>query len=202
MTQETDEPISDAARAFEDLRAEISFARHAVEGLTAVREKITDYTPTLGEMSAQLTALQSKLERIERSPAFALTPAALTVEIVRAATAARAEDARKLDQTRDALSRSIGRIDGIVHRGQAAEGQRRRLIWSCSGSAVAAMLLWSVLPGAIARALPESWHVPEWMAARTMGTDMAAAAQRLHEVASEASPRQLPPQARQVTLRE
>lgn len=185
MTEETDEPISDAVRAFEDLRAEISLTRHAVEGLTAAREKIPDYTPTLGEITGGLEELQSSLERIEQHPAFALTPAALSVEIVKAAGVARAEDSRKLDEAREALSRSIGRIDGIVHRGQAVEGQKRRLIWSCAGSAVAAVLLWSVLQGTIARTLPASWHVPEWMAARTMGTDMSSAAQRLHEAATK-----------------
>lgn len=185
MTQETDEPISDAARAFEDLRAETSLTRHAVEGLTAARERIPDYTSTLGEMAADLKALQDALVRIEQCPAFALTPAPLAMEIVKAAGAARAEDARKLDEVREGLSRSIGRIDGIVHRGQAAEGQKRRLIWGCAGTAVAAVLLWSVLPGAIARALPASWHVPEWMAARTMGMDMPSAALRLQETASK-----------------
>lgn len=181
MTQPPDEPISDITCALEDLRAEISLTRHAVEGLTAVRERIPDYTPTLGEMSADLEALHNALKRIENSPAFGLTPAALTVEIAKAATAMRADDARKLDEAREALSRSIGRIDGIVHSAQAAEGQMRRLVWSCVGTAVAAILLWSTLPGAIARALPESWHVPEWMAARVMGTDMPTAARRLLE---------------------
>jgi hypothetical protein len=185
MTQELHALISDNARAFEDLRAEISLIRHAVEGLTAVRERVPDYTPTLGEMSEDLRALQDALERIESNPAFGLTPAALAMEIANAASVTHTEDARMLDETRDALSRSIGRIDGIVHRGQAADGWGRRLIWSCAGSAVAAMLLWSVLPGAIARTLPESWHVPEWMAARTMGTDLSTAAQRLKTASRE-----------------
>jgi len=188
MTQEPHAPIGDIARALEDLRAEISLIRHAVEGLTAVRERAPDYTPTLGEMSADLEMLQSTLGQIRQSPALALTPATLTVEIVKAAAAARLEDVRKLDEVREALSRSIGRIDGIVHRGQAAEGQKRRLVWSCTATAIAAMLLWSVLPGVVARTLPGSWHVPEWMAARTMGTDMSSAAQRLQETASEGSP--------------
>lgn len=179
MTQETDEPISDAARAFEDLRAEISHIKHALKGLTAVREDIPDYRPTLGEMSEGLKALHATLERIEQSPAFALTPAGLALEIVKAASAARLEDARKLDEARDALFRSIGRIDGIVHRGQAVDGQKRRLIWSCAGTAVAATLVWSVLPGAIARSLPASWHVPEWMAARTLGLDQREASKRM-----------------------
>ena len=184
MTQEPHAPISDIARALEDLRAETSLTRYAVEGLTAARERIPDYTPTLGEMSEDLRALQDALERIEQSPAFALTPAELTEEILKAAGAARAEDARRLDEAREALFRSIGRVDGIVQRGQTVEGQRWRLIWCCAGSTIAAILLWSVLPGAIARALPASWHVPEWMASRTMGTDMEAAGRRLQEAAS------------------
>jgi hypothetical protein len=195
MTQEPHEPTSDIARALEDLRAEMSYTRHAVEGLTAVRERTPDYAPTLGAITAQLETLQSTLDQIVRSPAIALTPATLTVEIMKAATAARAEDARKLDETRETLSRSIGRIDSIVQRGQAADGQRRRLARCCAGSMIAGMMLWSVGPGAIARALPASWYVPEWMAARTMGTDMATAAQRLHEARSMDHPRkQLPGQ--------
>ena len=66
MTQEPHAPISDIARALEDLRAETSLTRYAVEGLTAARERIPDYTPTLGEMSEDLRALQDALERIER----------------------------------------------------------------------------------------------------------------------------------------
>src|ERR1043165_4563560 len=111
MTQEPYAPITDTARALEDLRTEISLTRHAVEGLTAARERIPDYTPTLGEMSEDLKVLQNALDRIEQRPAFALTPAALTAEIVKAAGAARADDSRKLDEAREVLSRSIGRID-------------------------------------------------------------------------------------------
>ncbi len=54
------------------------------KGLTAAREQIPDYTSTLGEMAADLKALQDALERIEQCPAFALTPAALAMEIVKA----------------------------------------------------------------------------------------------------------------------
>ena len=34
---------------------------------------------------------------------------------------------------------------------------------------LAGCLLWAILPGAFARALPESWHVPERMAAHVAG---------------------------------
>lgn len=170
MTQSTYESTGETTLAFEDLRAEISLLRRAVEGLTAARERMPDYTPTLGSMMAQLKSTQEALQRIERSPAVALTPIDLTKEIVQAATNARAEDARKLDEARDTIARSIGRIDGIVERGQSVEGQSRLLRQSCAATALVTILLWSILPGAIARSLPASWHVPEWMAARIVGS--------------------------------
>jgi len=45
---------SDAATAFEELRREVSLARAAVEGLTAARERIPDYSETLAAMLAAL----------------------------------------------------------------------------------------------------------------------------------------------------
>lgn len=171
MTQPTEISAGETALAFEDLRAEISLLRRAVEGLTAAREHMPDYTPTLGSMMAQLKTTQEALQRIECSPAVALTPVALTKEIVNAAANARAEDARRLDEARGAIARSIGRIDGIVERGQSVEGQSRLMRRSCAATAMATILLWSILPGAIARSLPSSWHVPEWMAARIVGPE-------------------------------
>lgn len=88
-------------------------------------------------------------------------------------------DARLHQAARDTLAQSIGRLDGIVERGQAVDRlQRTRLIHAGSGL-LAGMLIWSFLPGAIARSLPESWHVPEWMAARTLGLEEKAATRRM-----------------------
>ena len=158
-----------SAQAFEELRGEVSLTRRAVEGLTAARERLPDYSETLGAMSEALGAALSRLEQIARSPAIRLTPEAIAVELLKASAAARAEDARLIHEARDALSLSIGRVDGIVERGQAADQQIRKQIWSATSGALAGILIWSVLPGAVARALPTSWHVPEWMAARTLG---------------------------------
>lgn len=178
-------PIEDFTQAFEALRGETSLIRAAVEGLTAARERLPDYSVTLGQMAEALQEAADGINRIERSPAVRLSPAALTLEIIKAGTDARVEDARRLDEAREAIARSVGRIDGIVERGQAADRQFHRLIWSCSGSALAGILLWSILPGALARTLPESWHVPEWMAARTMHMGKEEAGRRLIAVADE-----------------
>lgn len=172
-------PIEDIAAAFEGLRREVSLTRSAVEGLTAARERVPDYSVTLAKMAETLAQNAAGIGRIEASPAVRLTPAALSQEIIKASTSAREVDARRLEATNEALLRSIGRIDGIVERGQAADRQLRRQIWSAAGGALAGVALWSVLPGALARSAPESWHVPEWMAARTMGMDKEEAGQRL-----------------------
>ena len=186
MTQQIDHIAqNDTARAFEELRGEVSLMRAAVEGLTAARERIPDYTATLGSMSEKLMATFAALDRIEHSPAMRLSPEAMTTEIVKAGSSARIEDARMLHEARDGLARAIGRIDGIVDRGQAAAGQIQRLRWYCAATALAVLLLWSILPGALARLLPGSWHVPEWMAARTIGTDPRTAGERLIAVADQ-----------------
>ncbi len=159
------------AQAFDELRGEVSLTRRAVEGLTAARERVPDYSVTLGTMSAALDAAVAALARIEASPAMRLSPAAMTAEIVKAGAAARADDAKLVQEARDTMLRAIGRVDGIVERGQAADRQVRQRVWNAVGGAVAGMLVWAVLPGMVARALPASWHVPEWMAARTLRVD-------------------------------
>jgi hypothetical protein len=180
------DPTDDISGAFEALRGEVSLTRLAVEGLTAARERIPDYSVTLGQMAHALKAATSGIERIERSPAVSLSPTAMTAEIVKASVEARAEDRTLLTSTRDALARSIGRVDGIVERGQAADRQWKRVLWATGGGAFAGMLLMSVLPGAVARSLPASWHVPEWMAARTIGLDQRRAGARMIITAAKA----------------
>ncbi len=177
LTSDTDPDAT--AQAFDELRGEVSLTRRAIEGLTAARERVPDYSVTLGRMTAALDAAVGALARIEASPAVRLSPAALTAEIVEAGAAARAEDAKLIHETRDAMQRVIGRVDGIVERGQAADRQVRQRVWSAAGGALAGMLVWAVLPGMVARALPASWHVPEWMAARTLRIDQQKVDRRI-----------------------
>jgi hypothetical protein len=166
---DTDPSQTAIAAAFEELRREVSFTRAAVEGLTAARERIPDYTTTLGQIAERLKTTAAAADRIERAPAVSLSPDAMTAEIVKAGTAARAADARLIQDARDALSQTIGRVDGIVKRGQAADRQFEQRVWASVGGMVGGILIWSVLPGAVARSLPSSWHVPQWMAERTLG---------------------------------
>ena len=163
----------DPTQAFESLRQEISLLHTAIQGLTAAREKIPDYSPTLGAISRQLAAMSEGIARVEQAPAVKLTPSMMVQQLAKGASDARADDKRQMDEARASLHQVVGRIDGIVVRATATHHQRKREIWLVISSFFAGILLWSFLPGMIARSLPESWHVPKWMAARTLGTDGA-----------------------------
>ena len=181
MTDETAQtaPADDPAVAFEELRRAVSLTRAAIEGLTAARERIPDYSDTLGEILVVQKGADNRLSRIERSPAISLSPAAMAAEIVKASEVARSADQKQMHEVRDEMLRAIGRIDTMIDHGRAAHHQRRLLISTGVGAAAVAMLLMAILPGAVARSLPASWHVPEWMAARTIGLDQREAGERM-----------------------
>lgn len=165
------ETADDAAMAFDQLGRRISLLQAAIEGLAAERGNIPDYTDTLGDMGARLSGIDKQLTAIGNRPAMKLSPAAMTEELQRLAVEARAEDRTSLSEARNALVRALGQVDGIVLRSRATQDQRRRLVGAGAGGFIAGILLWSVLPGAIARSLPESWGVPKWMAERTLGCE-------------------------------
>lgn len=158
----------DPSQAFEALRQEISLLHNAIQGLTAAREKIPDYAPTLNAIGKLIRTGLEGVERIEQAPAVKLTPAAMVRELNQAAGQVRAEDKRQIDEARAALHHAIGRIDGLAERAMSNDRQRQRERWIGCGAFFAGILLWSFLPGVIARSLPASWHVPEWMAERTL----------------------------------
>jgi len=85
------------------------------------------------------------------------------------------------------MARSIGQIDAITMRGQAADDQVRWLVWAGVGGFLVGIIFWAIFPGMIARALPQDSHVPEWMAAKTMGMDQRAAGVRMVATAGPAN---------------
>lgn len=177
MTNESDE--TGIAAAFEELRREVSLARAAVEGLTAARERMPDYGPTLAAISETLKSTAAVTARIERSPAVSLSPEAMTAEIVKAGAGARSADAKLIHDASAALSRGCGQIDLMIKRGQAADRQLRQKGWIGVSGLLAGVLLWSFLPGTIARSLPADWAMPERLAAGMIGTDRWNAGQRM-----------------------
>ena len=172
----------EAARAFDDLRGEITLLRRAVERLAAERAEdahAPDYSETLGVISQNLSATAQRVDALVRSPALSLTPEETGRQIDAASFTARREDHRLFLAARQGLEEVAARLGRHLHSDIAAAEQRRRL-WQVGLAGIAAgMVLWATVAGGFARAMPASWLWPERMAARSLRMPMWEGGQRL-----------------------
>lgn len=160
-----------ATEAFSRLEREMALMRRAVEHLAAEKADITipDYTVTLGTISQRLGSAHQKLEVIAAKPAMQLTPESLAQRTDQAARQARQTDHEELRGARDQYDQAARELRGLVATVQTTHEQRRRVWWAAGGGLSAGCLLWAILPGVMLRALPDSWHGPEKMAAHIVG---------------------------------
>ena len=181
MTQDNTSTVdaSLAAHAFGELRAEISLLRRAVERLTDERTSQPDYAPSLEAISKRLEDVCVWAQRVSEKPALKLTPGSLASEIAAAAASSRAQDQRLLERSTAAMDAASARIDAMIARSRSVSEQDRELLWNRIAFAVAGIVTFAILPGAIARSLPVSWAVPERIASRMLGTDMWHAGQNM-----------------------
>ncbi|MDQ0248792.1 hypothetical protein J2W22_000839 [Sphingomonas kyeonggiensis] len=176
-TREVDTSL--AAHAFGELRAEISLLRRAVERLTDERSSQPDYAPSLEEISKRLEVVTSWVGNIAKQPAMRLTPEGIGSQIAAAAVASRECDQQMLQRAAAGMDAAAGRIDAMIARSRSTVEQNRELLHNRIAFAVAGMVTFAILPGAIARSLPVSWAVPERIAARMLDADMWRAGQRM-----------------------
>ena len=154
MSQDIVPAASDPARAFEDLRGEVSLLRRAVQGLTAERENAPDYLPTLQQMVERLDWLTREVERISKAPAMELNAETLTRRLEQASDHARTEASRLVADANVAARASIARIDAVVDRGWTAERQWRQLFWAAGIAFVLGVILCFALPRFLASHTP------------------------------------------------
>ncbi len=159
-----DDPGPDpATRAFTRLEGEMAMMRRAVEHLATEKSEIDipDYSKTLGEMANRLVA-------IERQPAMQMTPENFEARMTAAAARARRDDQATLAQAKREHGEAVRDLRAIIGTANSIYEQKRLRWWYVGGGLLAGCLLWSALPGFVARILPTSWHVPERIAARTV----------------------------------
>ncbi len=166
-----------AAQAFRDLRAEISLLRRAIERLTDERTDQPDYAPSLEAIAKRLEDVCAWASHIDDKPAMRLTPQSLTRDIASAGLESRAADRELLEQATRAMNAAGSRIDAALARARQVHEQDLELKRNRIAFFVAGIVLWAILPGAVARSLPVSWAVPERIAARMLGFDMWRAGQ-------------------------
>ena len=160
-----------ATEAFARLEGEMAMMRHTVQNMARERADIVipDYTATLGQMADQLGQVSKTLTAISNKPAIELTPEDIAVQIKRASLDMLRDSSDLFRHGRKDLDLATGRLAAIVGRVRT-EAEQKRQIWRFTGMGlVAGILLCSILPGTIARAMPESWHWPERMAGRALG---------------------------------
>ncbi|HMO75468.1 MAG TPA: DUF6118 family protein [Sphingopyxis sp.] len=138
-------PSPDAAAAFEGLRREISLQRAAIEGLTAAKDKLPDYSPTLRDISSRLDRIDKEIESINDKPAMRLTPETLATRVADAATNVRAEDRNAIGEAREALARSLGRVEGMIKQKRSNSEQDWWVTWAATGGALVAAFVTSIV---------------------------------------------------------
>lgn len=160
-----------AAEAFARLEGELALMRRAVQHLAAERADIVipDYGTSLTDMAKRMGAISESLKGMAGHPAMQITPESIGNRIAAAAESARRTDHDRITQARDELHHAAQAMRSVTAHARTAAEQRKQLYQVAGGALLAGILLWSILPGAIARAMPESWHWPERMAARVVG---------------------------------
>jgi hypothetical protein len=160
-----------AAEAFSRLEGELALMRRAVQHLAAERADIVipDYGATLTDMARRMGAISESLKGIARHPTMQMTPDSIGHRIAAAAEAARRSDQDRINQARSDLNHAALEMRSVTAHARTTAEQRQQLYQVAGGALLAGILLWSFLPGTIARIMPESWHWPERIAARIVG---------------------------------
>ncbi|WP_293869438.1 MULTISPECIES: DUF6118 family protein [unclassified Sphingomonas] len=182
MLNEPEPQPATAAEAFARLAARVAgmeerierrveMLTRAVEHVAAEKQniEIPDYSPTLAKIGGVLANMTARMKGVEEAPALQITPETLAERMNAAAITARKEDQAALAEAKQKHVDAAHTLGQLVGRVTAHRDQRRRLLWTAVGGALAGCLLWSFFPGTTARALPASWHLPERLAAHIVG---------------------------------
>ena len=126
---------ADPAQAFEDLRAEVSVLRRAMEALPGGWEdsRPPDYTPSLGTIAQGLAAVDSRLAGIEKHPALRLTPEQHQQAVAQAGNVLMREAAQKLDRAAQDAERGRHQLARLIGAMRKQDEQRNWLLWTPSG---------------------------------------------------------------------
>ncbi len=115
--------------------------RTAIEGLTAAKDKLPDYSPTLRDISSRLTKMEEWLCSIDERPAMRLTPLTIATEMHEGLITYRADDRKILVEACDALARSIGRVEGMIKQKRSNDQQDWWVTWTATGGLLLGALI-------------------------------------------------------------
>lgn len=179
---DTDDEAGSAARAFEDLRAEVSVLRRALEALPVAWQanQPPDYTPSLSAISKRLQDVSSRLETIEGHPALRVTAEQHGRSMAQAGRGIVQDAASRLDQTTHDTREHAKHLEAIIGSARTQDSHYRWLIWT----GAIALVVGLILSPAIAGLLP--FGLDGRIAAFIMNGDRWQAGQNLMKVADPA----------------
>ncbi|KEZ21178.1 hypothetical protein CP98_00628 [Sphingobium yanoikuyae] len=157
MEQRLDERLAVIARALEHIAVE----KQSIE--------VPDYNPTLAKINTALAEFAKHMKAFSQSEALKMTPESMTERIITSAEAARETDKASIKQAQALLREAHGDQMRAIGAIRAKDQQRRHMVFTGIGTALAVSLLWLFYPGWAASLAPNGWHWPERVATRTMG---------------------------------
>lgn len=140
----------DPAQAFEDLRAEVSVLRRAIEAMPgAMREsRSPDYSEDLGVLGKGLDDIGAQLDAIVKSPAIRRTAEEHGHAIAQAGAGAVRDAARRMDHAileieghRGQLAAMTGQVSQMIAAARTEREQTRWLCWIAALGVVLGLVL-------------------------------------------------------------
>ena len=134
----------DPAQAFEDLRAEVSVLRKAVEALPAALHdnRPPDYAQDLAVLGKGLDEIGGQFETIQKSPVLRMTPEQQGQSIANAGSALIRGAAQALDRATQEVERERSHLAAMIGEARTQDRQLIGLCWA-AGIALAVGLILS-----------------------------------------------------------
>lgn len=143
---------SGPARAFEDLRAEVSVLRKAIEVLPDAldRNRAPDYSPDFAVLGQGMDAIGLALENLQKHPALRMTPEQHGAAVANAGSALIREAVQRFDHATQEAERERYSLAKVVGVARSKSDQRA---WLAIAAAIGLVVGFGVFPF-VMRAMP------------------------------------------------
>ncbi len=143
---------SEPAQAFEDLRAEVSVLRKAIEALpeALAHNRSPDYSPDFGVIGQGMDAIGVSLENLQKHPALKMTPAQHGVAIAHAGSGLIREAVQKFDRATQDADRERYNLANMIGTARSKADQR---FWLTIAVSIGLFVGFGVFP-VVMRAMP------------------------------------------------
>lgn len=143
---------SDPAQAFEDLRAEVSVLRKAIEVFPDAleRNRAPDYSPDFAVIGQGMDAIGAALENLQKHPALRLTPEQHGSAVAQAGSALIREAVQRFDHATQEAERERYNLAKVIGLARSKSDQR---FWLAIAAAIGLVVGFGVFPF-VMRAMP------------------------------------------------